>query len=107
MLVSAIFGGLSLVDMRAAAAQPPRFHYQAILKETNGQPVTGLRTIIFWLYQGGSADVADSGTRVFQESVALNITDGVVNHSIGTGINFFGGPLHASMFRTNADVYIQ
>lgn len=96
---------LSLVV--AGFAQPARFNYQAKLTTATGQPLQGTHSMYFSLYAGGSPVAADDGTLLFKESASVDVSDGVANHSIGTGVNVFGGALTSAMLKTGGDIYVQ
>jgi hypothetical protein len=90
-----------------AGAVPSRLSYQGKLSDASGAPLSGPHTFYFGLYQGGSASVANDGLKAFEESAVVTAVAGVVNHSVGSGLNSFGGPLSAGMFATTLPVYLQ
>nr|ACS83706.1 parallel beta-helix repeat protein [uncultured bacterium AOCefta2] len=95
------------ITLVCGAAQQPRFNYQAKLSGGGGVPLQGVHTLYFKLFQGGTPGSANSGTEVFSESSAVTITNGVANHTVGTGVVQVPGPLTANMLRTNGDVHLQ
>src|SRR5947207_1955303 len=89
----------------ARASQPIRINYQAKLNN-GGAPLQGNHTLYFSLWDGGSSGVGNSGTELWSEHVDLAISNGIVNHPVGSG--FPDGPLlDDSMFSTNGDLFLQ
>lgn len=96
-----------LVEGGGYATQPPRFNYQAMLKDTSGVPLQGAHTLFLSLWDGGTSGVANSGTQRFAETAAVTASNGVVSHPVGTGTNTFGGALTELMFATNNQLFLQ
>ncbi|MBX7245804.1 MAG: hypothetical protein K1X53_09910 [Candidatus Sumerlaeaceae bacterium] len=83
-------------------------NYQAKLTTaTGGLPLNGSHTLYFSIWQGGSAGVADSGFKMYEESAVVTATNGIVDHTVGTGSILLGGPLDPSMFVTDNFMYLQ
>jgi hypothetical protein len=73
-----------------SAGFPTTFSYQGTLTDTAGNPVSGSRTLVFSLYNVGSA-----GTAFWAESQALSINSGrfsaVLGSSTPVDLSKFGG----------------
>src|ERR1043166_3166673 len=106
-LIAALSTSCLLTVATAEAAQPPRFNYQAKLSDSSGAPLQGLHTLTVRIYQGGDATTANSGKKVYEETVTPNIANGIVSHAVGTGTGQTLGPLEASTLRTSGDVFLQ
>ena len=89
------------------AAQPAEFNFQAKLTDSNGAPLQGSHTLFFKLSRGSDELTADGGTLLFSEDTSANITNGIVNHAVGTGANKSPSELSASMLRTDSPVFLQ
>ena len=64
----------------AAQAVPSGINYQGVLTDSQGQPVTGTRTMSIKLY-----DAATSGTPLYTEDLGtVSVTDGVFSFEFGT-----------------------
>lgn len=74
----------------ARGAVPQRFNYQGQLKSKTGALLQGTQTLYFGIYEGGSASVANSGTKIYEESAVVEAVDGVVSHPVGSGTARFG-----------------
>src|SRR5437016_37892 len=103
LAIAAVFWGCFSVGW---TAQPVRFNYQAKLTDSVGTPLTGMHDLTFWIYQGGTAGDIGSGTQQFKETASVNIQNGIVNHTVGTGIPA-GPALAGSVFKTDADLFLQ
>ncbi len=76
---------LSVIALAAvlatAQAIPPGINYQGVLTDSQGQPVTGTRTMSIKLY-----DAATSGTQLYTEDLGtVSVTDGVFSFEFGKG----------------------
>lgn len=87
-------------------AQPARFNYSAKITNASGIPLSGSHQLWFSLFRGGNANTTNSGTLFFQEDATIPISNGSVNHVVGTGSNLFGGSLTPSMFVPNGDIFL-
>lgn len=64
----------------AAQAVPSGINYQGVLTDSQGQPVTGTRTMSIKLY-----DAATSGTLLYTEDLGtVSVTDGIFSFEFGT-----------------------
>src|SRR5690349_5390641 len=88
------------------AAQPTRFNYQARLTGSGGTALTGTHTLTFWIFEGGTAAGAGSGTQKYKETAAVNIQNGLASFAVGTGTPS-GPPLISSVFSTSSDLFLQ
>src|SRR5438874_1113551 len=76
---------LVLIGASAFGAQPLRFNYQAKLSDTIGTPLQGQHNLFVTLWDGGTSGTANSGTSVYAETAAVTVTNGIANHTVGTG----------------------
>lgn len=97
--------GLTFLTTVAGAVQPARFNYQAKLTDGAGAPLSGNHTMFFSLFQGGNT--TSGGTQVFKEQAVVSATNGVVNHTVGTGTNLAGGALNSAMLNFSGDIFLQ
>lgn len=97
---------LALACSGAFASIPVRFNYQARLTDSGGTPLTGTHNVAFAIYSGGSSDVADSGDLLYSEAAVIQVTNGVINHIVGTGTVVFG-TLDESTFSADATRFLQ
>jgi hypothetical protein len=104
--VALLFLMLAILPALLCAARPAHFHYHAILTDSGGVPLTGSHTIFVSLFQGGDASIANSGANVYSESVSANLTDGLFNHSVGSGAPT-SGTLTSDLFTSNEYMYLQ
>jgi hypothetical protein len=86
-----------------ALGGPSRFNYQAKLKDPSGAPLTGDIGFVFSVFRDGDAVTTDSGTLVYSEVADYILTDGVVNHAVGST----GAGLTSAMFEYNGPMYLQ
>lgn len=109
MRVSTRFGVTAVVFLSCATvmAVPLQFNFQAKLTGPSGAALSSTHTLTIGLYQGGSANLTGSGTKVFEESASVLVQSGIVNYVVGSGSNSFGGPLSESMFNTVSALYLQ
>lgn len=94
-----------VITLSSGGAVPARFNYQARLTDNAGYPLSGPHTIFFALYRGGTD--SGGGTLVYSESAVLDITDGMVNHAVGTGTPLTAEPFSPKLFRSSDDMYLQ
>ncbi|MGI8905277.1 MAG: Kelch repeat-containing protein [Candidatus Sumerlaeaceae bacterium] len=91
----------------ASATQPVRINYQAKLTGAGGSALESTHTLFFSIWRGAAGVGPSPGTQVFGEQAALNVSNGVVNHTVGTGTVLFGGPLTDAAFVTNEPMFLQ
>lgn len=72
-----------------------------------GPAIAGAAHALLFHLAGRDAAVADSGLKVFEEYAVVTATNGIVDHTVGTGVNQLGGPLDVSMFVTDNFMYLQ
>nr|ACS83702.1 hypothetical protein WISOIL_0013 [uncultured bacterium AOCefta2] len=101
-----VTGFLLIALANAQAEQPVRLNYQAKLNTSAGAPLTGVHTIYFGIYQGGTAPVADSGTKVYSETAMVNLDDGILSYPIGSGPPT-AGFLDGRLFAYSGDIFVQ
>lgn len=99
-------GILCIFVLSANAAQPEQFNYQAILRDADGALLEGPHTLHIGLWEGGTAGAANSGFLRYAETANVSVSDGVVNHVIGTGTPV-GSPLDAAALDTDAAMFVQ
>lgn len=76
--------------VRTEQTNAVRFHWEALLKNETGDPVSGNVRLTFGIFRGGSASAPDSGVLVYGETVEVTADEGKVAHLIGTGGVTFG-----------------
>lgn len=101
-----LLGILTLMGAAGFAIQPLQFNYQARLNDSDGSPLEGVHTAYFSLYQGGDAATANSGNHVYTETAAISFSDGVINHTVGTGA-VTTGSLSDAVFAYDGPMFLQ
>jgi hypothetical protein len=98
-----IIVALLLGASKAPATQPVRFNYQSRLTDHTGSPLNGGHTLIFRIYEGGTAAGQDSGTLLYSESIGVNLTGGIASCTLGAGSTI----LTDSIFAASEDLFLQ
>jgi hypothetical protein len=88
------------------ALQPVRFNHQARLTDMSGAALAGDHTVYFSLHQGGDAATANSGANVYAETATVAISNGTLNHAIGSGA-VTSGSLTADLFDFDGEIFVQ
>ena len=91
-----------------ALAVPPAasFTYKARLTDSADKPVSGAHTVFFDVYRGGNSGTRDSGELVYSESASVNLEQGEITHTIGTGTPR-GGSFDSAALRFMGDIFAQ
>lgn len=98
-----VFAGLAGLAM---AAQPVPFNYQVKLTDSGGSPLSGAHNIVFTLFKDGSTTDSGSGTPVYSEQQSFNISNGLVNHTVGTG-DLLSGELTEDTLRSSSNLLLE
>jgi hypothetical protein len=89
-------------------AAPSLINLQGRLADPQGNPIKAPTQVDFYIYQGGTANQADSGTVVYKERVIVSPgPNGEYSHQIGSGTPLEGHTLTMDDFDTNQDVFLQ
>lgn len=89
-------------------AAPSLINLQGRLADAQGNPIKAPTQVDFYIYQGGTANQADSGTVVYKERVIITPgPNGEYSHLIGSGTPLEGHTLTVDDFDTTQDVYLQ
>jgi hypothetical protein len=91
-----------------AFAAPPAasFTYKARLTDSADKPISGAHTVFFDVYRGGNSGTRDSGELVYSESASVDLVQGEITHTIGTGTRR-GGSFDSAALRFMGDIFAQ
>jgi len=83
MSTKTIYTGLFIIIFISGAfAQVPQaINYQSFLTDSNGDPVNGIVSIIFRIY-----DAESGGTELWNDTHSVNVTDGILNAILGAPV---------------------
>lgn len=99
---------LLLAAARAVWAVPFQIPVQGYLYDKNDTPYTTTKQVEFRLYQGGSAEGAESGTVVYKERAEVSPgADGTFEYKLGSGTPIEGHTLTIEDFDQSQEIYLE
>ena len=108
IIIQAAFFAVIVTQAGFCLAGPSLINLQGRLADPQGNPIKVPTQVDFYIYQGGSANQADSGTVVYKERVIVSPgPNGEYTHIIGSGTPLEGHTLTVDDFDTDKDVYLQ
>jgi hypothetical protein len=109
-LLTLLAAAIALVFAPPAAADPPpaRVHYQGVLLDSTGNPVTAPTGVYFSIHQGGDATTlpANGALKYREHIIVTPNAQGIFDHAIGSG-TVDSGTLDSALFKTADPLFLE